>query len=191
VASPPSIAAVAYNQAGLDADTLARAKSEVMRIYREAGVDVTWMDPATVESASAFAIQLLVRLRAVNASGSVMGRAIGGTHETGGLAFVYYDCVLRSAHEREQDVGAPARRRDGARDGAPGAACRTLVVRNHASQLGWRRSAPHRERIAAVHARTGELDSRQGLRLLRGDGHSNEREPAVVETVIVHFCAGF
>ena len=102
-ASPPSIAAVAYNQAGVDADTLARAKSEVMRIYRDAGVDVTWMDPATVESAGAFAIQLLVRLRAVNASGSVMGRAIGGTHDSGS-AFVYYDRVLRSAHEREQDV---------------------------------------------------------------------------------------
>jgi hypothetical protein len=35
---------------------------------------------------------------------SVMGIAIGDTHETGGSALIYYDCVLRSAHEREQDV---------------------------------------------------------------------------------------
>lgn len=61
-------------------------------------------DPASVEPAGAFAIQLLLRRRPVNASGAVMGTAIGDTHQTSGSAFVFYDRVLRSAHEREQDV---------------------------------------------------------------------------------------
>jgi hypothetical protein len=103
-ASPPSIAVVAFNQAGVANDTLARAKTEVTRIFGEAGVDVIWMDPAAVESAGAFAIQILVRTRAVDGAGSIMGTALGDTHETGGSALVYYDCVLRSAHERKQDV---------------------------------------------------------------------------------------
>jgi hypothetical protein len=99
----PSIAVVAYNQAGVAADTLARAKTETARIYGEAGVDVIWMDHAAVEAARNFAIRLLIR-RAVSARESVLGSVAGDTHETGGLASVFYDRVLRSAHERRQDV---------------------------------------------------------------------------------------
>ena len=82
-AGPPLIAVVAYNQAGMAADTLARAKSEVTRIYGEAGIGVTWMDPAAPEPAGAFAIQLLIRRRAVNGSDSVMGTTIGDTPPDG------------------------------------------------------------------------------------------------------------
>jgi hypothetical protein len=103
-AGPPSIAVVAYNQAGMAADTLARAKSEVTRIYGEAGIGVTWMDPAAPEAGGVFAIQLLIRRRAINRSDTAMGKTIGDTHLTGGSAFIYGDRVLRSAHEREQDV---------------------------------------------------------------------------------------
>jgi hypothetical protein len=102
-ASPPSIAVGAYNQAGVAADTLARAKSEVTRIYGDVGVDVIWMDPEAVAPPGAFAMQVRIRARAVNTSRAVMGAVLGDA-ETGWLAFVYYDCVLRSAHEREQDV---------------------------------------------------------------------------------------
>src|ERR1051326_8745930 len=100
----PSIAVVAYNQAGVNADTLARAKSEIARVFGEVGVDVNWMDSADLKPAGRFAIRLLIRARAVDARGSVMGTTIGGAHETGGMAFVFYDRVLKSAHEREQDV---------------------------------------------------------------------------------------
>lgn len=100
----PSIAVVAYNQAAVDSDTLARAKSEVTRIYREVGVSVTWMSPRAADPAGAFAIQLLLRRRPVIESGSVMGTAIGEAHEIGGLAFVFFERVLKSAHERQQDV---------------------------------------------------------------------------------------
>jgi len=99
----PSIAVVAYNQAGVADDTLARAKTEIARIYGEAGVDVIWMDPAAAEPGSTFTIRLLIR-RAVSVPESVMGSVAGDTHETGGLASVFYDRVLRSAHERRQDV---------------------------------------------------------------------------------------
>jgi len=34
----------------------------------------------------------------------VMGTAIGGMHETGGSVFIFYRQVLKSAHERKQDV---------------------------------------------------------------------------------------
>jgi hypothetical protein len=103
-ASLPSVEVVAYNQAGISADTLARAKTEISRIYREAGVRVTWMDPAALEPAGAFAIQLLCRRQSVNTSDLVMGTALGDVHETRGSAVVFYDRVLRSAHERQQDV---------------------------------------------------------------------------------------
>jgi hypothetical protein len=103
-ASRPSVAVLAYNQAGVSADALARAKTEVARIYGEAGIDVIWLDPASAGAVRSFTIQLLIRSRAVGASGSVMGTALGDAHETGGSAFVFLDRVLRSAHEREQDV---------------------------------------------------------------------------------------
>jgi DNA-binding transcriptional regulator PaaX len=103
-AGRPSIAVVAYNQAGAAADVLARAKVEVTRIVAGAGVDVIWMEPAAVAPVSTFAIQLLIRPRAVGAPGSVMGTALGDTHAIGGLALIFFDRVLRSAHEREQDV---------------------------------------------------------------------------------------
>jgi hypothetical protein len=64
-----------------------------------AAVSMTWMDPSAVEPAGAFAIQLLIRKRAVNEQGSVMGTALGDTHQTGGSALVYCDRVLQSAHE--------------------------------------------------------------------------------------------
>ena len=103
-ASRPSIAVVVYDQARVAADTLARAKTEIARIYGEAGIDVNWMDAAAPEPAGNFAIRLLIRPRAVDRPGSVMGSVAGDTHETDGLASVFYDRVLRSARERRQDV---------------------------------------------------------------------------------------
>src|SRR3954451_5551932 len=98
------IAVIAYNQAAVAADILTRAKIEVARIYGEVGVEVIWMDPVAVEPAGRFAMRLLVRRHAVNASPAVMGTPIGDLHETGGSAFVFYDRVLQSAHDRGQDV---------------------------------------------------------------------------------------
>lgn len=102
-AGQPSVAVVAYNQAGVSADTLARAKAEVARIYGEAGVDVIWVDPASGEPNGTFKVRLLIR-RAINVPESVMGSVAGDVHETDGLASVFYDRVLRSARGRQQNV---------------------------------------------------------------------------------------
>jgi hypothetical protein len=103
-AGRPTIVVAAYNQADVAADVLARAKIEISRIVGSAGVDVAWMDTAAVAPMTSFAIQLLIRPRAVSGPQSVMGTALGDAHGIGGSAMVFYDRVLRSAHEREQDV---------------------------------------------------------------------------------------
>lgn len=99
-----SVAVVAYNQAGVAIDTLARAKLDVARIYGDGSIGVIWMNPAAPEPAGNFVIRLLIRPRPVNASESVMGIAIGDADEISGSAFVFYDRVLRTALEQRQDV---------------------------------------------------------------------------------------
>jgi hypothetical protein len=99
-----SVAVVAYNQAGVGADTLARAKRDVARIYRDGSIGVIWMDPTAPEPAGNFVIRLLIRPRAVNASKPLMGIAIGDADEISGSAFVFYDRVIRTALEQRQDV---------------------------------------------------------------------------------------
>ena len=103
-ASPPSISVTSYNCAGVDPRTLARAKAKVTRIYRDENITVTWMDPGAAKPTGSFAIQLVIRRTAVKVAGPAMGTAIGGTHETGGLAFIDYDRALQSSHKNEQDV---------------------------------------------------------------------------------------
>ena len=99
-----SVAVVAYNQAGVAADTLARAKLDVARIYRDGSIGVIWMDPTAPEPAGNFVIRLLIRSRPANAPEPVAGIAIGDADEISGSAFVFYDRVLRTAHEERQDV---------------------------------------------------------------------------------------
>ena len=103
-ASRPSVTVLLYNQAGISAEVLVRAKAEVARIYDEAGIDLSWGDPTSAATADKFTIRLMIRPRGVGVASSVMGAALGDMHETGGSAFVFFDRVVRSAHEREQDV---------------------------------------------------------------------------------------
>jgi hypothetical protein len=100
----PSIAVVAYNQAGVAADTLARAKLDVARIYRDGSVGLIWMDTTAPEPAGNFVIRLLIRPRQVDAPKPAMGIAIGDADEISGSAFVFYDRVLQTALEQRQDV---------------------------------------------------------------------------------------
>jgi hypothetical protein len=102
--SRPAIAVVVYDQARVPNDTLTRAQTDVARIYSEAGVDVTWMESATVRPVGMFTIRLLIRRHAIGAPGPVMGTAIGDPQETNGSAFVFYQQVLNTAHRGEQDV---------------------------------------------------------------------------------------
>jgi hypothetical protein len=101
----PVVTVTAYDQTSVPPQTMNRAKLTVTYICAAAGVQVIWMKPSATQSVTAaFAIRLLIRPQAVNGSRLLMGMTLGDTHDTGGLAFVFYDRVLQSAHEREQDV---------------------------------------------------------------------------------------
>jgi hypothetical protein len=101
----PVVTVTAYDQASVPPQAMNRAKLTVTYICAAAGVQVIWMNPSATQSIPAgFAIRLLIRSRAVNGASWVMGMTLGDTHDTGGLAFVFYDRVLQSAHERELDV---------------------------------------------------------------------------------------
>jgi hypothetical protein len=96
-----------YDYTAVPDAMLSRAKEDVSRIYRQAGIDITWIDAPDTNPAAAFAIQIMIRRRSVgstSASGSVMGSSIGDTHDVGGSAFVFRDRVTHVAHERQQDV---------------------------------------------------------------------------------------
>jgi len=88
--------------------TLSRAKQDVSRICRQAGIDVTWINAPDTNPAASFAIQIMIRRRPVDgstsASGSAMGTSLGDTHDVGGSAFVFRDRVTHVAHARQQDV---------------------------------------------------------------------------------------
>jgi len=97
-----------YDYTAAPAAMLSRAKEDVSRIYRQAGIDIRWIDTPDTNPAAAFAIQIMIRRRPVDgstsASGSVMGSSLGDTHDVDGSAFVFRDRVTHVAHGRQQDV---------------------------------------------------------------------------------------
>jgi hypothetical protein len=95
-----------FNHAAVDAETLDRARVEVARIYREAGVQIEWPGTDTASSADGFTVQMIIRRKAVGVTADprVMGTTLGDDHPAGGTAFVFYERVLNTAHAREQDV---------------------------------------------------------------------------------------
>ena len=101
----PSIAVAVYNQSAVPDDCMARAKDDVVRIYGDAGIGVIWMGPAAVMPVATFAIRLRITRRPIDADHRVMGTAIVAINDTNGSAVVFYEQVLKSAHESKQDVG--------------------------------------------------------------------------------------
>jgi hypothetical protein len=84
------------------------AKDDVSRIYRQAGIDITWVEPSDARPAAGFAIRIAIRRRPVASSthhpGQILGRSIGDTHDIGGSAFVFRDGIAAVARVRQQDV---------------------------------------------------------------------------------------
>jgi hypothetical protein len=111
----PAVALIVYDQAAVPTDVSRRAATAVIRIYKESGVDVAWIDPiASPEyrminpnsnSPEMFVIQFMIRRRA-SAPGAqaVMGTALGGTGDNGGMVHMFYDQVLKTAHRYHQPV---------------------------------------------------------------------------------------
>ena len=87
---------------------LPRAKEDVSRIYRLAGVDIKWIDAPDTNPAAGVAIRIIIRRYSVSgptgASASVMGTSLGDAHDAGGSAFVFRDRVMKVARERKQDA---------------------------------------------------------------------------------------
>lgn len=105
-ATQPIVEVRLYNHAKVAADLLARAKDDVARIYREMGVTIVWLGPSSEAQESAFVIDMMVRPSPAGFTGGsgVLGTTLDGAHETGGRAFVFKDRILKTAHQREQDV---------------------------------------------------------------------------------------
>ena len=107
----PAIIVLVYDYAGVSADTMRRASESVIRIYRDTGVDIEWIDPLvdrrysminpTSNSLRIFAVQIMIRPRKPSsgppsAPSSVMATT-PAAGESGGTLSVFYDQVARVA----------------------------------------------------------------------------------------------
>ena len=98
----PVVVVEIFDQAGVSAETLTRAKNDVSWIYGDIGVDVLWIDAAAKDADGRFVIHLIIRPRALRFR--MMGNTPGDSRERGGTAFVYRDPVLDAARGRGQNV---------------------------------------------------------------------------------------
>lgn len=106
-----------YNYAAVPPESMLAASEKVMRAYRDAGVDVEWIEPlsrrddtAVATSASSpniFAVRLMIRSKMVSdrrsTPESVMGMALA-SDDCGGTVSVSYDQVRRVARQYRQPV---------------------------------------------------------------------------------------
>jgi len=97
----PVVEVRVLNQAEMAADVLSRAKEGVVRLFRETGIDVIWIDTAPETTTNRFSVQVILRHKGPT---PVLGTTFSGTHDRCGTVFVYQDHVLQVALQREQDV---------------------------------------------------------------------------------------
>jgi hypothetical protein len=106
----PGIAVLVYNYAAVPAFAMSRVREKVNRLYRDAGVEIEWLDPSasrcsvgeTSNPSHPFTVQILIRsmrgFRGPSTLQSVMGEALP-PDENGGMLFLYYDQVVRVARQ--------------------------------------------------------------------------------------------
>jgi hypothetical protein len=114
------IGLLVFDYAAVSPETLGRVHEKVTHIYREANVEVDWIEPVkdraflminpTSNTTGMFIVQLMVRPRRPSTptsvpagAESVMGTALEAG-QNGGTASVFYDQVLRMAHHYRQPV---------------------------------------------------------------------------------------
>ncbi len=94
-----------HNSAEVPETTLKAAKVEVERIFAGEGVTIAWVN--VVESGT-FAIQVTLRRQPGGGPGAVapsaLGTTVGEDHRLGGSSFVFYERVLKFAHDHRQSV---------------------------------------------------------------------------------------
>lgn len=94
----PAIAVHVFNYDGVPAPLLGRAKADVTQLFRDAGVQVLWVDTVANTSPGHFTIHIII---GHSAPGNVMGTSLGLDHTTGGTALVYRDRVMQVARGRD------------------------------------------------------------------------------------------
>src|SRR5215472_14889872 len=96
---------VVHNTASVPDDTLASARTEVERIFAAANVSVVWI--GRIERGT-FGIQITLRRQPGGGPGamapSALGTTVGEDHQLGGLSFVFYERVLKFAHDHRRPV---------------------------------------------------------------------------------------
>jgi hypothetical protein len=94
-----------HNNAAVPEATLNAAKVEVERIFAGVGVTIAWV--STVEPVT-FGIQVTLRRQPGGGPGamapSALGTTVGEDHRLGGSSFVFYERVLKFAHDRHRAV---------------------------------------------------------------------------------------
>jgi hypothetical protein len=99
----PSITVIAYNHAGVAADVFARATRRLEWLMADAGVDVSWADPAAPIAPRGYAIRLIVRREPHDPHMPLMGTAVPGG-PCSGTAFTFYAVVLDRSHVSKLDA---------------------------------------------------------------------------------------
>jgi len=94
---------------GIQANLVNRAKREMTRIYRDAGVDINWIsdaaakdgpdDPQPLESTRPLTLVILCRelTEELTVDTTALGAAVGTREYRGRMAYVFYDRVERTA----------------------------------------------------------------------------------------------
>jgi hypothetical protein len=118
----PAVTLLVFDNASVPRDTVSRARETVMRIFREANIDVAWVDPVkdrrfsminpTTNETGTFIVQVMIRPHRALRPGSVraeresvMGTALE-SGQNGGVASVFYDQVVRTAHHYHHSAEA-------------------------------------------------------------------------------------
>ena len=96
---------VVHNSAAVSETTLNAAEKEVARLFEGASIAIAWV--SAIEPGT-FAIQVTLRRQPGGGPGamapSALGTTLGDDHQNGGTCFVFYDRVLKFAHQHNRPV---------------------------------------------------------------------------------------
>jgi hypothetical protein len=102
-AEPASVLVQVANRAAVPASTLALARLDVIRIYREIQVDIVFTDETALSNE--LIVNVLATADQMHASPSVMGLAVRATPTAGGrFAYVFYDRIQAACQRGRRQI---------------------------------------------------------------------------------------
>jgi hypothetical protein len=96
----PSVFLYLANEAGVSSDIVGDARQEVIRIYAQIGVTVTWAEPAAGSLKNPLVI-IISPITGQWVGPTSLGLAVRGANSSGHLAYVFYDRVQRLAKKQQ------------------------------------------------------------------------------------------